>query len=319
MSQSSIDLSWRPLRPADLAQVHALYDGWTEANLLSWRISPEEVQHELDSPGLDLAVDSRAALDPAGRMVAAAWVDLASGEKHRAFTMTLSLPGFEAAEEEAIRWAEARARQRLAAAGEGLPKVIRAWSETTMVDRIERFRSAGYVVDRFFVDMIRPLDEPIPDPVTPPGVDLVDWQDRWERSAWEAHREAFADHWGTVPLSWEKWEHRVTDPQFRPDLSVLAMASGEVVAFALNGVYPYDWEVRGRREGWIDSLGTRREWRRRGLASALISASLLRFAAEGLDHGALGVDVENPTGALGLYTRLGFVENERSVALVKEV
>ena len=49
-----------------------------------------------------------------------------------------------------------------------------------------------------------------------------------------------------------------------------------------------------------------REWRHRGIGSALIERSLRAFAAEGLTHAMLGVDTENQTGAVALYRALGF-------------
>ena len=80
-----------------------------------------------------------------------------------------------------------------------------------------------------------------------------------------------------------------------------------------NARYEADDEVTGRRDGWIMTLGTLAEWRGRGVASALISASLDAFAAAGLTHAALGVDSSSPTGAARLYRSLGFETAARSV------
>jgi ribosomal protein S18 acetylase RimI-like enzyme len=52
----------------------------------------------------------------------------------------------------------------------------------------------------------------------------------------------------------------------------------------------------------------------RGLARALIARSLHLLAAEGLDTAALGVDADNPSGALGLYESFGFAVAERGAA-----
>jgi len=46
--------------------------------------------------------------------------------------------------------------------------------------------------------------------------------------------------------------------------------------------------------------------------------SLRRFKAEGLEYAAIDVDAASPTGAFVLYERLGFVEQHRSVSLMKE-
>jgi ribosomal protein S18 acetylase RimI-like enzyme len=50
----------------------------------------------------------------------------------------------------------------------------------------------------------------------------------------------------------------------------------------------------------------RRPWRRQGLARALIARSLHVLRERGMDHAALGVDAENPNGALQLYRSMGF-------------
>ena len=48
-------------------------------------------------------------------------------------------------------------------------------------------------------------------------------------------------------------------------------------------------------------MGTLREHRGRGLASALLRHVLLEYRAAGYDEASLAVDSENPTGALGIY------------------
>jgi ribosomal protein S18 acetylase RimI-like enzyme len=53
-------------------------------------------------------------------------------------------------------------------------------------------------------------------------------------------------------------------------------------------------------------VSVRRPWRRRGLASALIAESLRVLKDRGMTEGALGVDAENPMGALGVYEANGF-------------
>jgi len=70
----------------------------------------------------------------------------------------------------------------------------------------------------------------------------------------------------------------------------------------------------GVKRGWLHSVFTRRPWRKRGLANVLINRSLAAIRDRGMDTGILGVDADNPTGALGLYERNGFVVAERSTA-----
>jgi ribosomal protein S18 acetylase RimI-like enzyme len=59
---------------------------------------------------------------------------------------------------------------------------------------------------------------------------------------------------------------------------------------------------------------TRRPWRRRGLATALIARSLVVLRERGMTSAALGVDAANASGALGLYEGLGFAVDTRASA-----
>lgn len=65
-------------------------------------------------------------------------------------------------------------------------------------------------------------------------------------------------------------------------------------------------EAFGRRRGYTEQIFTRRPWRGRGIATALIGRNLRLLAERGMSEAALNVDAENPTGALALYERVGF-------------
>ena len=63
----------------------------------------------------------------------------------------------------------------------------------------------------------------------------------------------------------------------------------------------------------------RREFRGRGVAQALLADAMRRFAAAGMDKASLDVDSENPTGALDLYAKMGYVAVNTSMAWDKEL
>ena len=64
-------------------------------------------------------------------------------------------------------------------------------------------------------------------------------------------------------------------------------------------------------------VSVRRPWRGRGLARALVSQSLVAFRDRGMTDAILGVDADNPTGALGVYEANGFVVHQREYAYRK--
>ena len=77
--------------------------------------------------------------------------------------------------------------------------------------------------------------------------------------------------------------------------------------------------MTGRRDGWIMGVGVLRSHRGRGIASALIAASLAAFRVAGFTHSALDVDRDNPTGAYTLYERLGYRTMTRTIVRQLEV
>jgi ribosomal protein S18 acetylase RimI-like enzyme len=73
---------------------------------------------------------------------------------------------------------------------------------------------------------------------------------------------------------------------------------------------------QNRRRGYTEFISVRRPWRGKGLAKALIAESIRMFTEMGMQETALGVDTENPSSALKLYQKMGYVENPEKTFLV---
>lgn len=101
---------------------------------------------------------------------------------------------------------------------------------------------------------------------------------------------------------WLAWmtEH----DEFDPSLWFLAERDGELVGCALH------WR-EGRDGGWLKDVAVREEARGRGVASALLQHGFRAYAERGAERVGLKVDSANPTGALQLYARAGFVTDRR--------
>ena len=57
--------------------------------------------------------------------------------------------------------------------------------------------------------------------------------------------------------------------------------------------------------GYVNILGVRRPWRRRGLGMALLQHAFAEFYRRGQQRAGLGVDAGSLTGATRLYERAG--------------
>jgi GNAT superfamily N-acetyltransferase len=209
-------------------------------------------------------------------------------------------------------WGVERATARLREADPALPKFVRAEAFDWLSEAHSLFADHGMAPVRWFQDMVRPLTD-LPPYVAVDGVEVVPWDRTRDEELRIVRNTSFADHWGTSPTGPEGWVEWMEGYGARPDLSFMALADDRVVGLSFNEHYPEDQAVTGRIDGWLQSIGTLREWRGRGVASALIVRSLERFAAEGFTHACLGVDADSPSGAPHLYAGLGFEPQHRWV------
>jgi ribosomal protein S18 acetylase RimI-like enzyme len=93
----------------------------------------------------------------------------------------------------------------------------------------------------------------------------------------------------------------MTGASYDPTLWFVAYDGDEIAGYAL--CKPQ--EGGDPKLGWVDVLGVRRPWRRRGLALALLLHAFGEFRSRGHARVGLGVDTENTTGAVGLYEKAG--------------
>jgi ribosomal protein S18 acetylase RimI-like enzyme len=177
--------------------------------------------------------------------------------------------------------------------------------------------AAGYREVRRFQLMRVDFDGAPPDPNVPAGIRIEQFDPELDvAAAFDAHHEAFADHWGETEETPEEFRHWLVEtPRFDRELSLLAR-DGPVVAgylFALP-----DAEEDASR-GYVAALGTRPAQRGRGIAEALLRhvfGTLFDRGKRGCD---LHVDSDSLTGATRLYERVGMTAHPRFATWEKEL
>ena len=182
--------------------------------------------------------------------------------------------------------------------------------------RASMLAERGYVPVRFFYRMVRSNLDDLPDAPLPDGLQIRAVQAGTQlRTIFDAETEAFQDHWGSTLPTEEEFEQFASDPiQGRTDLWRVAWAGDQVAGMVRGFINEEENERFGRKRGYVEHISVRRPWRKRGLARALIAASITALREAGVSEGALGVDSENRSVALGLYRSCGFqVEAETTV------
>jgi mycothiol synthase len=171
----------------------------------------------------------------------------------------------------------------------------------------------GFQAIRWFFLMRRPHLQELPPTELPDGLALRPVTPDQHRAIWDADNEAFQDHWQAREPREEDFPALFAKEDLDTGLWTVAWDGDEVAGSVQSWIWTSENEALGVRRGWLEHVSVRRPWRRRGLAQALIAEALRKLAAAGMDEAMLGVDAENPTGALGLYEGLGFEVHGRSL------
>ncbi|HYT79510.1 MAG TPA: GNAT family N-acetyltransferase [Actinomycetota bacterium] len=291
------------VRPATRADLPALGALARAADIVDWgrpNTSDEEIADDWSLPGLELATDT--------------WV-ICLGDEVCAYAWMMArkshcrLDGWGVVHPDhrgrglgsfLLDLVEKRAVEHAALAPPDEP-VIHA-TNVAAPDKAahELLHRRGFnLVRRFWrMDGDMPLQNPSP-PAPAKGITIrtfVRGQD--ESDVHAAFEEAFAEHFGHVPWPFDDWiATRIQSEGFDPRLWFLAV-DGDRIVGALAGRIIED-------VGWVETLGVRPRWRRRGIGENLLRRSFAEFHQRGIHKSSLYVDSQNETGATALYERVG--------------
>jgi len=274
-------------------------------------------------------IEHRAHFDP-GRDMLLAEIDgrLVAGTEHgvrlRAGVVQHELAGWVRPEvrrqgigRSLLRWAERRGREAASEWAGMEPHGFATEVGEKQAGAIALLESEGYRRVRYGFMMTRPLSEPIPDTPLPEGFEVRPVVESDHRRIWDADAEAFRDHWDPSERTDEDFVSMMSIPGIDTSLWRVAWAGDEVAGSVMNYIFAGENEKLGVRRGWLEHVSVRRPYRRRGLAGALIADSLRALRDKGLDEAALGVDAQNPSGALHLYESFGFRRHHTGISFRK--
>lgn len=170
-----------------------------------------------------------------------------------------------------------------------------------------------YVPYRHIFEMVRPNLDNIPAAELPAGLEVRPVRPSDHRVIWRAAREAFKDEpgfrsqtWSDEGLRWfsgSRW--------WTPELWRIAWDQDQVAGGVINMIDEEENKTFNRSWGYTAIIFTRKPWRRKGLAGALVAQSLESLNEQGVEQATLAVDTGNPSGALRLYKRMGYEIHSR--------
>ena len=194
-----------------------------------------------------------------------------------------------------LSWAEAR-RGQLAEGGTDIELLARALEDDVV--RIAFLLGHGFVrSERHYVHFRRSLDGAIPEPALPDNLVLrpVGGEEEFEERV-SIHR----DVWHPSKVTLDAYRRLRAAPGYSPELDLAAVTlEGRFASYCIC------WLDEANGVGEFEPVGTRAEFRRRGIARAVTSDGLRRMRARGM-HTAIVLTASFNEAAIRLYESVGF-------------
>jgi mycothiol synthase len=170
------------------------------------------------------------------------------------------------------------------------------------------FRYSGEFAE---VNMLRSLNEPIPESVVPIGCQVRAVAEAGDISNRAAAQREVWHPWTVGNVSDDDYAHFIQLPGYHRDLDVVTVTSDGVIAAYVNG-----WIDPVNRIGDFGPVGALPAYRRQGLTRAALLEGLRRMQARGMVRMCISTGVSN-TPAIRLYESIGFTITNTYLDYVK--
>jgi ribosomal protein S18 acetylase RimI-like enzyme len=150
------------------------------------------------------------------------------------------------------------------------------------------------------------------EPIFPDGVTLKRIVEVDNEEIWPTYNDTFLSSGDNRYLNQTETQRRENFDNFfdkskpiEEDASLLLYDNDQVVGFMKINIYDIG--------GFVNGIGIHPDYRRRGLARKLMTASLVRARENEMENVVLEVDIENRQ-AIALYEQLGFISKKGSIS-----
>jgi len=214
---------------------------------------------------------------------------------------------------------ERRAITQLDHIANGRRRVLRILYYDRREDAVALYEKAGFSFQFAEVEMRRSVVGDLPAHQVPEGIHFFPHSSVTAPLFFQAYTHAFSTRPGKLRQE-DVWVHHFADPadpEFVPSLSLVVKWNGDLAGYAVVHRYPREDGIEGE-EYWIAQMGVKPEYRRMGLATAMLAELAQRVAALGAAELILSVNVDNPE-ARAVYEASGFREVKTMTLFRKEL
>jgi mycothiol synthase len=215
---------------------------------------------------------------------------------------------------EALAWAEERINELRKQGTEQWNGDLVSVSRQDDAKRIVFLKNHGfrYCGDFAEVNMLRSLDEPIPEPRLPDGYQVREVAEIGELSNRAAAQREVWQPWTVGNVSDDDYAHFMQMPGYDRYLDIVTVTPEGVIAAYVNG-----WIDPINHIGDFGPVGALPFYRRQGLTRAALLEGLRRMKACGMNRACVSTGVENKP-AKRLYESIGFKITNKVLDYVKD-
>lgn len=209
-------------------------------------------------------------------------------------------------------WAEERAGEMLVKAPEDAEVVVASFVNQKNQAASKLMTEHGYSVARYsWLMKINLQGQNFSEPILPTNTKLRIATNEEMKDVYKLQQDAFRDHWGFLEAPLEEGfqqfkSQQLNSPHYSPDQWYVVEAEGELVGMIIGTTK----SSYGEDYGWIELLGVRKDWRKKGLGESLLIKSFQSLKAAGCTQAGLGVDAQSLTSATRLYEKVGMEVDE---------
>lgn len=232
----------RPYRgEADLEAIAHLFNTCAAFDRVDRWMSVNDVRLAFEMPSFDPTRDIRVWEDGEGKLIGIGGMRiLESGEQIDGSFWFRVHPNASRSElgKQIIAWGEQRMREVNPKPGVRVKLLCSSRDDNS--ERITLLESCGFTSERFFFNMERSLIDPFPKSQFPEGFTLRNSKGKQDMEEWiEMRNQSFIAHWNYHPWTVERYQHLLTDPDYKPELDLIAVApDGGFAAFCYCHINP---------------------------------------------------------------------------------
>jgi len=312
---------WRSMRASDAVRLARFERACADVDGDSHFLGEGGWMQRLQDPQY-LQQFSLLAINPAGDIAAAAYIHF----QEETFEVQAFLDGRvhpmmrrQGLGSAILTWMEQRATLYLAREAQGRSRVLRIMYYDRMGDSIALFEASGYRFQYSEDELVYDLNQPLPPAVFPDNTSFSTWNEKNAIHFYEVSRDAFsprpANLWDEA--AWRKHFTSLDDGEFLPEISLVVYYNELPIAYTVCHADPAPAGTMPE-DVWISQLGVCPEWRRRGIAIALLAETHLQMALSGVQRCVISVNVDNPS-ARELYINTGYQLLKRFTLYRKEL